>query len=171
MSRAVRGRWAAPLNGGCPKHSTWPSNPQYALYPSSAASFTITLTQQPASAGAPLLAIGVVLMHGTAGARLTEGNLKKVVVTKSKFKATPSQTLQADSLEAKADGQCYVILPCTFDQGPEGAFELSVTSDDPGFRLEELPGDVPLCQVERLPEQPDAGRRPRERRRRDRAAR
>lgn len=47
--KSVDGSWRGPeLTGGCPKHPTWPANPQFTLAPSTAGDCIVELSQKQA---------------------------------------------------------------------------------------------------------------------------
>ena len=105
-TRTLPGAWSTPhLSGGCPQHATWRSNPQYTLEPLATASYELSLRQPPAR---NMLAIGLVVLHGTAPSVAAEaGPLQAAaLVGKSAWKASPVQTLTVQ-LEA---GQSYRIV-------------------------------------------------------------
>ena len=92
-TRTLPGAWSTPhLSGGCPQHATWRSNPQYTLEPLATASYELSLRQPPAR---NMLAIGLVVLHGTAPSVAAEaGPLQAAaLVGKSAWKASPVQTL------------------------------------------------------------------------------
>ncbi len=126
--RTERGEWRSPSEaGGCPKHKSWPQNPQYLLRPSAPGTFSLRLTS------GSTVAIGLVALHG--GERRTRSKLEaSEVAHKTKWKAK----------EAKASGLAleaapYVLIPTTFDPHLEGAFQLSV-SGSVAFTLSPMPG-------------------------------
>ena len=105
-TRTLPGAWSTPhLSGGCPQHATWRSNPQYNLEPLATASYELSLRQPPAR---NMLAIGLVVLHGTAPSVAAEaGPLHAAaLVGKSAWKASPVQTLTVQ-LEA---GQSYRVV-------------------------------------------------------------
>ena len=105
-TRTLPGAWSTPhLSGGCPQHATWRSNPQYTLEPLATASYELSLRQPPAR---NMLAIGLVVLHGTAPSVAAEaGPLQAAaLVGKSAWKASPVQTLTVQ-LEA---GQSYRVV-------------------------------------------------------------
>ena len=132
--REVSGSWTAPsLAGGCPKYATWPNNPQFALVPSKAGTFTVTVSQPQSSA---MLAIGVIVLYGEAGKPPDPQIRREHLVGKSKYKAAQSQKLEI-KLEVPVAPMRYIVLPSTFEPGHEGSFTIEVASnDDSGFTLE-----------------------------------
>ena len=152
--RTVEGSWSQPsLAGGCPKHDSWQQNPQYRLVPqgSEAQQCEVTL-----SCGANLR-IGFVVLRPAAsdvGGRLTAAtkpNKKNVVVTTT-WKAAGSMSATC-AIPPLADGQGYVILPCTYEPGSLGSFGLRVSSNEP-FTLEPLqPPSAPAAAATAPPNQ------------------
>jgi len=137
MEKSVEGVWRGPeLTGGCPKHSTWPKNPQYALVPSMPGTVIIELAQK--SPPDALLPIGLIVLKGEIGVPLSGTLSTSMVVTKSKFKPTNAQrvTFECDPLP---QGKCYIILPSTFEPGLEGEFTLGVGHEGGDFTLEPHP--------------------------------
>lgn len=135
----AEGTWCLPsLAGGCPKHDSWPQNPQYRLVPQGAEAQQCEITLSTSSAKLP---IGFVVLRSTAsdvGGRKAAATklVGKDVVVKTKWKAVGSMSATC-AIPPLADGQGYVILPCTFEPGSLGSFELRVSSDEP-FTLEPL---------------------------------
>ena len=134
--REVSGSWTAPnLAGGCPKFGTWTNNPQFALVPSKAGTFTVTVSQPPSSA---MVAMGLVVLHGEAGKPPAPQIKQEHLVPggKSKYKATQSQKVEI-KLEVPVGPKRYIVLPSTYEPGSEGSFTIEVSSnDDSGFTLE-----------------------------------
>lgn len=122
VTTQVKGRWLAPdLAGGCPQHASWRANPQFALVPSRAASFTVTLLQPPSRS---MAAIGVLVLRGTAG-ELVAPLQASHLAGKSRYKASAEQTV-----ELQLEGErSYVVLPTTFAPGTEGDFTIEVSSE------------------------------------------
>ena len=120
-SATFPGAWTAELSGGCPKNSSWPSNPQYVITPSGNTSVTVDLTQIPAT-GTNLIPIGVAVLYGQVGVPLRAPILSKQVVGKSKYKSVRTQSLQVD-LQPLPPNRLYIIVPMTFEVcasfGPE----------------------------------------------------
>ena len=110
---SVSGAWTAELSGGCPKHPTWPENPQYVVAPAGATSVTIDLTQLP-EAGTNLVPIGIAVLHAQTGVPLRSPILSKQVVGKSKYKSVRTQSLKVD-LKPLPTSKLYVIVPMTFE--------------------------------------------------------
>ena len=117
-SGSVSGAWTAELSGGCPKHPTWPDNPQYVITPAGATSVTIDLTQLPA-AGTNLVPIGIAVLHAQTGVPLRSPILSKQVVGKSKYKSVRTQSLKVD-LKPLPTNKLYVIVPMTFEVRKSG---------------------------------------------------
>ena len=109
--RTIQGSWSLPsLAGGCPKHGSWPQNPQYRLVPkgTEAQSCEIKL-----SCGAKL-PIGFVVLRSTAsdvGGRKAAATklVGKDVVARTKWKAERSMSVTC-AIPPLAEGQAYVIL-------------------------------------------------------------
>ena len=137
--RALAGEWSSPdLSGGCPKHSSWPQNPQYVLTPSHTASFTIDLAQQAESR----VPIGIAVLICEVGVPLRAKILAKQVVAKTKYKSLQTQSLRFE-LQPAPPNHFYVVVPMTFEPGQLGSFQLTVTSsEDSRFSFVPL-GDEP----------------------------
>ena len=137
--KKLEGSWSLPdLAGGCPKHPSWPQNPQYRLIPKGPAGQVCEIKLSCAAK----LPIGFVVLRTTAadvgGRKAMASKLaSKDVAFKTKWKAEKSMTGNC-ATPPLPGGLSYVIIPCTFDPGSQASFELLVSSDDP-FTLEPLP--------------------------------
>ena len=125
---AVRGKWDAASSGGCPKNDTWTNNPQFLLLPpAEGGAFSITLR----CAAAPKLDIGFVVLRqetkDRAGRKTSSKVRKSELVHKTKWRATDQASAQVE-LPPPASGKGYIVLPCTFEPGPQASFELQVVN-------------------------------------------
>ena len=137
--RSARGAWRGPASsGGCPKFETWPNNPQFLLKSSAATEVTITL----AYSGAEKLPIGFVVMLGEGSSRKTKLRGKDDIQQKTNWKRVTS----VSSTVALQPNQPYIVLPCTFDPGLEGEFELTAAADA-ALELTPLPDAPPVAPV------------------------
>ena len=137
--RSARGAWRGPASsGGCPKFETWPNNPQFLLKSSAATEVTITL----AYSGAEKLPIGFVVMLGEGSSRKTKLRGKDDIQQKTNWKRVTS----VSSTVALQPNQQYIVLPCTFDPGLEGEFELTAAADA-ALELTPLPDAPPVAPV------------------------
>ena len=127
--QSLRGKWDDGRSGGCPRHETWVSNPQYLLVPAAEGTFTITLK----CAASPKLDIGFVVLKQDgkdASGRKTSTKVRKTeLVFKTKWKTADIATAEV-ALPPPEAGRGFIVLPCTFEPGFHAAFELSVGSAD-----------------------------------------
>ena len=106
-SLALRGEWRAGLAGGCPKHESYGHNPQFIIQPSTAASFTLELSQ-PADAPARL-PIGLVILLRDPSKPIPPKLSSKRLVAKTNYKASLSRTLTVQ-LEPPTDGLSLIHI-------------------------------------------------------------
>jgi len=132
MEKTEPGEWRPPSEaGGCPKHKSWPQNPQYLLKPSAPGKFTLRLTC------AGTLPIGFVLLKG--GVRRARAKLEpSELAHRTKWKAGEAKAVD---IELLADA--YVIVPSTFDPHLHSPFELQV-SGSVEFTFAPMPGGLVL---------------------------
>ena len=80
----------------------------------------------------------MVVFRGEEGRQLGEPYRAEMAVPGSKTKYQKKAKIEVSlKLDALQPPQCYVVLPCTFDPGAEGSFQLEVIShDDTAFRFE-----------------------------------
>ena len=132
------GSWSLPdFAGGNPKHGSWPQNPQHRLVPKGTEAQTCVIELRCSEK----IPIGFLVFRSTdsdvGGRKVSACKLTgRDVVAKSKWKVTTSTSITT-AIPPLADGQGYTILPCTFEPGSLGSFELSVFSSEP-FTLEPL---------------------------------
>ena len=136
--RTIEGSWSLPnLAGGCPKHASWPQNPQYRLIPKGTEKQSCEIKLSCTAK----LPIGFIVLRSTAsdvgGRKAMAAKLvSKDVCAKTKWKAEKSMSISC-AIPPLPAGQAYIVLPCTFDPGSQASFELFVSSDEP-FTLEPL---------------------------------
>jgi hypothetical protein len=152
LSKSVRGKWDSKTSGGCPRNESWTDNPQYLLLPSNAegGEFSVTLR----CAAAPKLDIGFVVLRqdakDRAGRKTTTKVRKAELVDKTKWRTTDQVSLNVN-LSAPAPGKGFIVLPCTYEPGPQASFELQVVSTS-GEEFTLIPiGDEPVAPAAPAP--------------------
>jgi hypothetical protein len=130
MVQTLTGQWLPPNEaGGCPKHKTWPQNPQFLLQPSSPGVFTFRLTCSGT------LPVGFVLLKG--GERRTRSKLDpSELAYRTKWKAGDSK-----AVDVQLEATPYVVIPSTFDPHLQSHFELQA-SGSTDFIFIPLPGGL-----------------------------
>ena len=127
VSHSVRGKWDAKTSGGCPRNTTWIDNPQFLLLPPSAGTYSISLR----CAASPKLDIGFVVLRqeakDKAGRKTSTKVRKSELVSKTKWRTTDQISMEVE-LPEPAQGRGYIVLPCTFEPGPQAGFELQVVN-------------------------------------------
>ena len=137
VSRRQSGEWVVGTSaGGCPKHDSWPINPQFRLTTTApSATYSIRLASHAAYGKAP---IGLFVLRTSGGAPGRVSALtKKDIAHKGKWKHAES----VDSEVELIGPAVYIVIPSTFDPGVAAAFELSAASTTE-FDLVELPATV-----------------------------
>eukprot|EP01090_Pellita_catalonica_P021978 TRINITY_DN8376_c0_g1_i1.p1 TRINITY_DN8376_c0_g1~~TRINITY_DN8376_c0_g1_i1.p1 ORF type:complete len:930 (+),score=157.90 TRINITY_DN8376_c0_g1_i1:46-2835(+) len=124
----IKSAWAGPTAGGCRNHpNTWLLNPQFSLSLKADSKIVLVLAQEKLDKS-----IGYYVMPGT-GELLTDITKVTKIVHKSVF--NNSEDVSSEFTLAAGD---YVILPCAFTAGDEGAFELEIFSDSGEFDIQAL---------------------------------
>lgn len=130
MVKTLIGQWLPPAEaGGCPKHKSWPQNPQFLLQPSTPGIFTLRLTCSGT------LPVGFVLLKG--GERRTRSKLEpSELAHRTKWKAG-----EAKAVDVQLDATPYVVVPSTFDPHLHSPFQLEASGSST-FTFNPLPGGL-----------------------------
>ena len=125
---SCRGKWDAKTCGGCPKNANWTENPQFLLLPEAAGTFNITLRCN----AAPKLDIGFVVLKqeakDAAGRKTTSKVRKAELISKTKWKNQDQVSLEVELPDPAGGGKGFLVIPCTFEPGPQAGFELQAVN-------------------------------------------
>ena len=120
-----QGEWTTETAGGCPKHPSWATNPQFQIFPAvEGASYTLLLQQH---VPAPYHAIGFWLMQADNSTDRKVTLSKSHMVTKTKYKAAGKVSLTVE-LPPREGGLPYIVVVSTFDPQLLGRFTLTLMS-------------------------------------------
>ena len=135
MSERLASQWIQGLCGGVPPAESWHENPQFAIYPRSADSVTITLTPDNGVDGTALW----VLAADAPNQRKTE--FKGFIDKAEGRDADPSR------LTVRLEARPYIIFCAARRQGYTGGFTIEARGSS-GARLEER---VPAWNQQHMP--------------------
>ena len=135
MAERVNSQWIQGLCGGVPPAESWHENPQFAIYPRSADSVTITLTPDNGVDGTALW----VLAADAPNQRKTE--FKGFIDKAEGRDADPSR------LTVRLEARPYIIFCAARRQGYTGGFTIEARGSS-GARLEEL---IPAWNEQHMP--------------------
>jgi len=120
-----QGEWTTETAGGCPKHPSWATNPQFQIFPAvEGTSYTLLLQQH---VPAPHHAIGFWLMLADNSTDRKVTLSKSHMVTKTKYKAAAKVSLTVE-LPPREGGLPYIVVVSTFDPQLLGRFTLTLMS-------------------------------------------
>ena len=127
-----QGEWTTETAGGCPKHPSWATNPQFQIFPTvEGASYTLQLQQH---VPAPHHAIGFWLMQADNSTDRKVTLSKSHMVTKTKYKAA-AKVSHTVELPKRPGGLPYIVVVSTFDPQLLGRFTLTLASTDEAATL------------------------------------
>eukprot|EP01104_Vermistella_antarctica_P017297 TRINITY_DN6101_c0_g1_i1.p1 TRINITY_DN6101_c0_g1~~TRINITY_DN6101_c0_g1_i1.p1 ORF type:complete len:869 (+),score=173.02 TRINITY_DN6101_c0_g1_i1:217-2823(+) len=118
---AGQGEWEGETAGGCRNHKSWVCNPQFMLRVVNPTRLFVLLTQE----NTEFDAIGYYVVSSEERAHKMHAIPPKQVIAKSEF----ARNTEACSEHTLQPGN-YVIVPCTFDPGHAGSFDVTIFSDD-----------------------------------------
>eukprot|EP01065_Artemidia_motanka_P031427 TRINITY_DN3779_c0_g1_i1.p1 TRINITY_DN3779_c0_g1~~TRINITY_DN3779_c0_g1_i1.p1 ORF type:complete len:1589 (+),score=470.00 TRINITY_DN3779_c0_g1_i1:64-4830(+) len=137
---AIEGNWSAATSGGCKRHASWRSNPQYLLKTRvsgrAATKVCIFLSKSIDEEDEDERSIGFYLLRGDSGGRRKIFMTTEDFAGESAFRQTNEVYLETALIGGREDG--YIIIPCCEEPGQVGKFSLRVYSAGV-VTVEELP--------------------------------